>query len=157
MFARSTPEGMLTVDRGDEEGYIVIERGRLRAQLGFSSGRQALEEMLSWQEGTFAFEGQVDESGMLIPFPSPPAVRKVAEETLQHVAAAVDPPAVPVEVVQEMAAGISRDAVPQPFRRFPLQNLIISLVFFASLGVAYGVGRVIAKRRGRSKIRVVKH
>ena len=64
--------------------------------------------------------------------------------------------AVPVEVVQELAAAIPRNAVSRPFRAFPLHNLIISLVFFAALGVAYGVGRVISKRR-RAKLRVVKH
>jgi serine protease Do len=64
--------------------------------------------------------------------------------------------AVPVEVVQEMAAGIALDAVPQPFRRFPFHNLIISVAFFAALGGVYGVGRVISKRR-RAKPRVVKH
>ncbi len=64
--------------------------------------------------------------------------------------------AVPVEVVRDLAAGIPRDAPPQPFRRFPLHNLLISLAFFAALGAAYGAGRLISKRR-RAKLRVVKH
>ena len=62
MFGGNTPEGMLTLTRGDEEGTILIDHGQLRAQLGMSSGREALDEMLSWTEGSFAFEGQVDET-----------------------------------------------------------------------------------------------
>jgi S1-C subfamily serine protease len=63
--------------------------------------------------------------------------------------------AVPVEVVQDLAAVIPRDAEPRPFRAFPWRNLVGSLGFFAALGVAFGVGRRIARRRG--KLRVVRH
>src|SRR4051794_30361762 len=38
------------------------------------------------------FQGKVDEFGMLIPFPSPPALRKVPDEIFAQVAAAIDPP-----------------------------------------------------------------
>lgn len=44
------------------------------------------------------FEGRVDEFGMLIPFPSPPEIRKVADDVFEHVAAAVDPPEVVVDL-----------------------------------------------------------
>ncbi|MFT3839323.1 MAG: DUF2330 domain-containing protein [Myxococcaceae bacterium] len=44
------------------------------------------------------FTGKVEEFGMLIPFPSPPALRKVPDEIFTHVAAAVDPPEVEVYV-----------------------------------------------------------
>ncbi|MCZ6596834.1 MAG: DUF2330 domain-containing protein, partial [Planctomycetota bacterium] len=44
------------------------------------------------------FIGQVDEFGMLIPFPTPPAIRKVADDVFPHVAAAVDPPEVVVDL-----------------------------------------------------------
>ena len=44
------------------------------------------------------FSGQVDEFGMLIPFPSPPAIRKVADDVFPHVAAAVDPPEIVVDL-----------------------------------------------------------
>ena len=40
------------------------------------------------------FRGNVEEFGMLIPFPSPPALRKVPDEVFAHVAAAVEPPEV---------------------------------------------------------------
>jgi hypothetical protein len=44
------------------------------------------------------FSGKVDEFGMLIPFPTPPAVRKVPDHIFQHIAAAVDPPEVIVDL-----------------------------------------------------------
>ena len=44
------------------------------------------------------FEGSVDEFGMLIPFPTPPAIRKVPENVFQQIAAAIDPPEVVVDL-----------------------------------------------------------
>ncbi len=40
------------------------------------------------------FSGKVDEFGMLIPFPTPPAIRKVPDHIFPHLAAAIDPPEV---------------------------------------------------------------
>ncbi len=40
------------------------------------------------------FQGNVEEFGMLIPFPSPPALRKVDDNIFSHIAAAIDPPEV---------------------------------------------------------------
>ena len=40
------------------------------------------------------FTGDVDTFGMLIPFPTPPAIRKVPDNIFSQVAAAVDPPEV---------------------------------------------------------------
>ncbi len=40
------------------------------------------------------FKGKVDEFGMLIPFPSPPEIRKVDDNIFPHIAAAIDPPEV---------------------------------------------------------------
>lgn len=51
------------------------------------------------------FEGKVEEFGMLIPFPSPPAIRKVADDVFGHVAAAVDPPEVIVDLRPEYYFG----------------------------------------------------
>lgn len=45
------------------------------------------------------FEGRVDNFGMLIPFPSPPAIRKVPDRVFEHIAAAVDPPEVIVDLL----------------------------------------------------------
>ncbi|MCH7728152.1 MAG: hypothetical protein IH991_16990, partial [Planctomycetes bacterium] len=44
------------------------------------------------------FTGKVEEFGMLIPFPTPPAIRKVPDHVFPHVAAAVDPPEVVVDL-----------------------------------------------------------
>jgi hypothetical protein len=43
-----------------------------------------------------AFSGKVSNFGMLIPFPSVPAIRKVPDTIFSHVAAAIDPPEVKV-------------------------------------------------------------
>ena len=44
------------------------------------------------------FTGKVDQFGMLIPFPSPPAIRKVPDHVFDHLAAAVDPPEVVIDL-----------------------------------------------------------
>lgn len=44
------------------------------------------------------FTGKADEFGMLIPFPVPPAIRKVADDIFPHVAAAIDPPEVVIDL-----------------------------------------------------------
>ncbi|MBL4849715.1 MAG: DUF2330 domain-containing protein [Planctomycetes bacterium] len=44
------------------------------------------------------FQGKVDEFGMLIPFPSVPTIRKVDDDIFGHLALAVDPPKVVVDL-----------------------------------------------------------
>ncbi|MDA1050063.1 MAG: DUF2330 domain-containing protein [Planctomycetota bacterium] len=44
------------------------------------------------------FSGNVDEFGMLIPFPSPPAIRKVPDHVFEQIAAAIDPPEIVIDV-----------------------------------------------------------
>ncbi|MCZ6602544.1 MAG: DUF2330 domain-containing protein, partial [Planctomycetota bacterium] len=44
------------------------------------------------------FQGKVDNFGMLIPFPTPPAIRKVPDNIFAHVAAAIDPPEVVIDL-----------------------------------------------------------
>ena len=44
------------------------------------------------------FTGKVDEFGMLIPFPTPPAIRKVPDQIFSHIAAAIDPPEVVIDL-----------------------------------------------------------
>jgi Uncharacterized protein conserved in bacteria (DUF2330) len=44
------------------------------------------------------FSGKVEEFGMLIPFPTPPAIRKVPDDVFAHVAAAIDPPELTVHL-----------------------------------------------------------
>ncbi|WP_372366557.1 DUF2330 domain-containing protein [Candidatus Uabimicrobium sp. HlEnr_7] len=38
------------------------------------------------------FSGKLNDFGMIIPFPSPPAIRKVEDDVFSHIAAALDPP-----------------------------------------------------------------
>jgi hypothetical protein len=44
------------------------------------------------------FEGKVDEFGMLIPFPSVPAIRKVPDDIFWHISNAIDPPEVVIDL-----------------------------------------------------------
>jgi hypothetical protein len=44
------------------------------------------------------FEGKVEEFGMLIPFPAIPDLRKVSDNIFPHIAAAIDPPEVVIDV-----------------------------------------------------------
>ena len=44
------------------------------------------------------FSGNVDNFGMLIPFPNPPELRKVADDTFEQIANAIDPPEVVVDL-----------------------------------------------------------
>jgi hypothetical protein len=59
-----------------------------------------------YQDGveTFAirpgYSGKVDEFGMLIPFPTPPALRKLPDHVFEHIAAAIDPPEVVIDLRQ---------------------------------------------------------
>mgnify|MGYP006116123677 CR=1 FL=1 len=50
------------------------------------------------------FTGDVDTFGMLIPFPTPPAIRKVPDNIFSQVAAAVDPPEVVLYLYPPFAA-----------------------------------------------------
>lgn len=61
MFGSCAPEGTLTLMRGAEEGYVSIDRGQLSAQLGDLDGRQALEAMLAWREGSFEFDARIED------------------------------------------------------------------------------------------------
>src|SRR5712691_957147 len=57
-----------------------------------------------WKDGieTFVirpgFSGKVEDFGMLISFPTPPALRKVSEDIFPQITAAVDPPEVVVDL-----------------------------------------------------------
>ena len=50
-------------------------------------------------------EGKTDESGMLIPLPTPPEIRKVPDEIFAHIAAAIDPPEVELDLRPEFGFG----------------------------------------------------
>src|SRR5437016_13053359 len=44
------------------------------------------------------FQGKVEDFGMLISFPTPPALRKVSEDIFPQIAAAIDPPEVVIDL-----------------------------------------------------------
>jgi hypothetical protein len=48
------------------------------------------------------FSGNVDEFGMLIPFPSPPAIRKLPDNVFEHITAAIDPPEVVIDLRRQV-------------------------------------------------------
>ncbi len=48
------------------------------------------------------FEGEVSDFGMLIPFPSAPEIRKVPDEIFAHIAAAVEPPEVVIDMRERL-------------------------------------------------------
>ena len=62
------------------------------------------------------FTGDVDTFGMLIPFPTPPAIRKVPDNIFSQVAAAVDPPEVVLYLYPPPVA-LKSQAGGEPFRR----------------------------------------
>ena len=49
------------------------------------------------------FTGNVRDFGMLIPFPNPPAIRKVSDDVFEHIANAIAPPEVVVDVTPKPA------------------------------------------------------
>jgi hypothetical protein len=51
------------------------------------------------------FSGKTDEFGMLIPFPTPPEIRKVPDEIFAHIAAAIDPPEVELDLRPNLKFG----------------------------------------------------
>lgn len=74
------------------QGEIAIKR--VGAQKTFVSHVRGVETMVLRP----GFKGKVDEFGMLIPFPNPPAIRKVDDDIFAHIAAAVEPPEVVAHV-----------------------------------------------------------
>ncbi|MCR9119796.1 MAG: DUF2330 domain-containing protein, partial [bacterium] len=50
------------------------------------------------------YSGKVEDFGMLIPFPKPPALRKIADNVFEHIAASVDPPEVIVDLNPQVFA-----------------------------------------------------
>ncbi len=53
------------------------------------------------------FTGKVEEFGMLIPFPTPPALRKVPDEIFAQIAAAIDPPEVVLDLRPRLTLGMA--------------------------------------------------
>ncbi|MEZ4330907.1 MAG: DUF4388 domain-containing protein [Myxococcota bacterium] len=63
MLGTSAPQGTLVVEHDGEQGWIAFaQNGFLGAELGGLVGRDAVEEMLGWQEGRFEFDARVEPS-----------------------------------------------------------------------------------------------
>jgi hypothetical protein len=89
-LAFADPCGMVPPAWIPDNGGTAIERlGDQETYVFFADGMQTI----AIRPG---FTGSVDEFGMLIPMPAPPALRKIGDATFQHLAAAVDAPAVQV-------------------------------------------------------------
>ena len=71
----------------------IARQGAQRTYVFFKDGI----ETIALRPG---FTGSVEDFGMLIPFPSPPALRKIEDDTFAHIEAAIDPPKVVVRKEQ---------------------------------------------------------
>ncbi|MEK6237409.1 MAG: DUF2330 domain-containing protein, partial [Planctomycetales bacterium] len=73
------------------EGSPIVRVGEQTTYVFFQDGVEAFVIRP-------AFQGKVEEFGMLIPFPNPPSLRKVPDDVFPHIAAALDPPEVVVDL-----------------------------------------------------------
>ncbi len=60
------------------------------------------------------FEGKAEEFGMLIPFPQPPAIRKMPDNIFSHIDQAIDPPEVVVDLTPPQAPSDPSESSPPP-------------------------------------------
>ena len=86
----------------------IARQGAQRTYVFFKDGI----ETIALRPG---FTGSVEDFGMLIPFPSPPALRKIEDDTFAHIEAAIEPPKVhvrrrPMRKYKTMAPRRSRSA-----------------------------------------------
>ena len=89
--AHADPCGMVPpIDSADMQAPIE----RVGPQKTYVFHRNGIETLVLRP----AFSGKIHEFGMLIPFPSPPAIRKVPDEIFKQIAAAIDPPEIPLYV-----------------------------------------------------------
>jgi len=94
--ASADPCGMVPPIRIADTDVPAIQRtGAQRTYVMFKDGVQTM----ALRPG---FSGSIDEFGMLIPFPSPPALRKIDDDTFAHIEGAVDPPVMNVYVYDQM-------------------------------------------------------
>ena len=63
------------------------------------------------------FSGKVDNFGMLIPFPSPPSIRKVPDNIFSHITKAINPPIIPVYAYQPKVPSIASTASEAPAKK----------------------------------------
>ena len=88
---------------GDQQTYVFYKEGK--------DGQPGTEKAGTEKAGieTFVirpgFAGKVEDFGMLISFPTPPALRKVSEDIFPQIAKAIDPPEVVVDLRWRFAPG----------------------------------------------------
>ena len=70
---------------------------RIGVQRTYVSYRNGVETMVLRP----GFSGSIDNFGMLIPFPSPPAIRKVDDDIFAHIEAAISPPSVEMTITRQ--------------------------------------------------------
>jgi Tfp pilus assembly protein PilZ len=64
MFANTARRGTIYLRHAEEEGLICFDAGVLRmARIGPFTGMKALIRMMRWEEGTFEFQTQIEETG----------------------------------------------------------------------------------------------
>ncbi|MDG1480825.1 MAG: DUF2330 domain-containing protein [Myxococcota bacterium] len=89
--AAADPCGMVPPIHITNTSDVIQRVGAQRTYVSFRDGI----ETIALRPG---FEGKLDAFGMLIPFPSPPAIRKLDDSTFAHIEAAIDPPVVNVHI-----------------------------------------------------------
>ncbi|MEE8143125.1 MAG: DUF2330 domain-containing protein, partial [Planctomycetota bacterium] len=99
LFSLLFPGAPLLADPCGMVPPIVLTRGapeltRVGDQITYVFHYQGIEDIVLRP----AFKGSVHEFGMLIPFPSEPEIRKVADDIFSHIEKAIDPPEVVIDL-----------------------------------------------------------
>ena len=102
MQVGADPCGMVPPIHVDRNDPGIARVGAQRTYVMFKDG----VETMVLRPG---FEGSVDEFGMLIPFPTPPAIRKIDDDTFAQIEAAVDPPELTVRI-EKMRRPLARSS-----------------------------------------------
>jgi hypothetical protein len=97
---------------GDQQTYVFYKDGK--------DGKAGIETFVIRP----GFAGKVEDFGMLISFPTPPALRKASEDIFPQIAKAIDPPEVVIDVRWQLLAR-NRAGVggPVPLAAAPAQGL----------------------------------
>lgn len=103
-FVMADPCGMVPpIHRGSEPAPMLERQGLQKTYVFYKDGVETFAVMPG-------FTGNVKDFGMLIPVPSIPSLRKIADDTFAHIAAAIDPPEIEVYVGDapwlEMSGGL---------------------------------------------------
>ena len=109
MMALADPCGMVPPVSVNADTSIARE-GAQRTYVFYKDGI----ETIALRPG---FRGSVEDFGMLIPFPTPPALRKIEDDTFSHIEAALDPPKIFVRKKIERKYKMKRSVMPKASNR----------------------------------------